>query len=298
MSEWKVAPTYKNWELKGVDEYLKKALVSTKCDRCGGTGIWGSYVVNNHLAGVCGPCFKCNGSGTIDKWVKAYTEEEYERYVKNQEKQKQRRIAAEVERKEELVNNSEENKKELLSKWGYDPENPTIYLIGGDTYGIKDELKTNGCRFCKEFGWYSTSPLEIELDKDKYFIATINFNDVYDWFPLSRNVQMKENAKEIADAALMAAAPASESDWVGEEKERLRDLKVTCTAVRHTDGYYGTTTIYTFDYNKNILVWMTSSAKDINEGDSLLLTGTVKEHSLYKGKKQTKLSRCIVKEVE
>jgi hypothetical protein len=44
---------------------------------------------------------------------------------------------------------------------------------------------------------------------------------------------------------------------------------------------------------------MTTSCKyDVEIGDHILLTGTVKEHSEYKGVKQTKMSRCILKKEE
>jgi hypothetical protein len=33
-------------------------------------------------------------------------------------------------------------------------------------------------------------------------------------------------------------------------------------------------------------------------GDEIFLTGTVKEHKIYKGVKQTILSRCIIKKEE
>jgi hypothetical protein len=89
--------------------------------------------------------------------------------------------------------------------------------------------------------------------------------------------------------------PKSLSEYVGDIKERLRDLQVTLTSARSFDGFYGTSFIYTFVCGENVLVWMTSSCKDIEVGDHFLLTGTVKEHSEYKGVKQTKLSRCIIK---
>ena len=55
-------------------------------------------------------------------------------------------------------------------------------------------------------------------------------------------------------------------------------------------------TIFTFDYNGNSLVWITTSDKNIHIGDTILLTGTIKDYKEYKGIKQTYLSRCIIKE--
>lgn len=296
MTNWKVAPSYKNAKILSINEDTHKAHIEEKCDRCGGSGLIAARVENGHIIPIPvdgGICYKCNGEGKIRKWVKAYTEEEMNKYLASQERAKERKAEkAELERQEKL-NKSEENQKELLTKWGYDVENPLIWLVGGgSTYEIKDQLKKLGCKFNPAFGWYSTQPIDIP---EGYGMTNINFYDVYVWYPLSKRFDLKDNAKEIADAAKAKLEPESHSEYEGEVKERLRDLHVTLTAVRSFDGFYGTSFIYTFIHGENVLVWMTSSCKDIEIGDEIFLTGTVKEHSEYKGIKQTKLSRCIIK---
>ena len=297
--EWKVAPSYQHMKIKVVNEETHKALVEGKCDRCGGLGFIVARVENNQPIPIPvdgGVCYKCNGSGLESKWVKAYTEDEYVKYEAAQERAKAKRIEAAKRKQEEKLAKSEENRKALLTKWGYDPENPLIWLVGGgSTFEIKDWLKEQGCKFCRELGWYSCKPLDVP---EGYGMVSINFMDVYDWYAPSERFEIKDEAKEIAEAALRTLEPESHSEYVGEIKERLRDLCVTLTAVRTFDGYYGTTFIYTFDYNENVLVWMTSSYKEIEVGDEVFLTGTVKEHSEYKGVKQTKMSRCIIKRGE
>ena len=296
MGKWMVAPSYANAEILKVDEKAKKAYIREKCPRCGGLGFIVSRVENGQMIPIPvdgGICYKCNSEKYINKWVKAYTEEEMNKYLASQERAKERKAEkAELERQEKL-NKSEENQKELLAKWGYDVENPLIWLVGGgSTYEIKDQLKELGCKFNPAFGWYSTQPIDIP---EGYGMTNINFYDVYVWYPLSKRFDLKDNAKEIADAAKAKLEPESHSEYEGEVKERLRDLHVTLTAVRSFDGFYGTSFIYTFIHGENVLVWMTSSCKDIEIGDEIFLTGTVKEHSEYKGIKQTKLSRCIIK---
>lgn len=296
MTNWKVAPSYKNAKILTINEATHKAEIEEKCDRCGGSGIMAARVENGHIIPIPvdgGVCYKCLGEGKIHKWVKAYTEEEMNKYLASQERAKERKAEkAELERQEKL-NKSEENQKELLAKWGYDVENPLIWLVGGgNTYEIKDQLKELGCKFNPAFGWYSTQPIDIP---EGYGMTNINFYDVYVWYPLSKRFDLKDNAKEIADAAKAKLEPESHSEYEGEVKERLRDLHVTLTAIRSFDGFYGTSFVYTFIHGENVLVWMTSSCKDIEIGDEIFLTGTVKEHSEYKGIKQTKLSRCIIK---
>ena len=299
MEKYFVAPSYQHMKIKAVNEETHKALVEGKCERCSGLGIIVSRVENGVPIPIPvdgGVCYACKGSGTEQKWVKAYTEDELAKYEAAQEKAREKKAAQAEAKRQEKINKSEENRKELLAKWGYDPENPLIWLVGGgSTYEIKDQLKEQGARFAPQLGWYCCHDLEVPAG---YKTITIPFMDVYDWFPQSKRFMLKDNAKEVADAALSTLKPKSDSEYVGEVKERLRDLRVTLTGCRTFDGFYGETTIYTFKYDRNTLVWMTSSCKDIEVGEEVLLTGTVKSHDVYNNEKQTRLSRCIIKKVE
>ena len=285
--EWKVAPSYQTWNIDVIDEDSHKARVSTKCSRCGGSGM---YIIPPHFSGTC---FKCDGTGVEIKWVKAYSPEEYDKYITNRERAKARKADKEYARQQELKNNSEENKKALLEKFGYNSENPTVYLVvGKDTYVIKDEIKERGGRFDADLGWFYTANNEVPAG---YSLAEVPFDNLYDWFPMVKRFQLKENAREIADAAKAQLMAPSESEYVGDIKDRLRDLMVTCTGRRTFDSEYGSGYIYTFSFEKNILVWMTTANKPIEPNNTYLLTGTVKDHKTYNGEKQTYLSRCIIK---
>ena len=300
MMKYMVAPSYQNAEIVEVNEETKKAHIKERCDRCGGSGLIAARVENGHIVPIPvdgGICYKCNGSGIIDRWVKAYTEEEYEKYENSQKRAKARREAKAEEVRQEKLNKSEENRKALLESWGYDPENPLIWLVcGGSTYEIKDQLKELGCKFNPAFGWYSTQPVDVPAG---YGMTNIKFDDAYTWFPLSKRFDLNPNAKEIADAAKAKLEPESNSEYIGEIKERLRDMQATLTAIRQFDGYYGTSTMYIFNKDEDVLVWTTSSCKyDLEIGDHVLLTGTVKDHKPYKNIKQTILSRCIIKKGE
>jgi hypothetical protein len=84
------------------------------------------------------------------------------------------------------------------------------------------------------------------------------------------------------------------SKWIGDKGERLRGLEVTLTRTWSTDGYYGPRVMNQFtDSNGNVLVWWTNR-EAADQGDKVVLTGTVKKHDEYKGTKQTMLTRCAV----
>jgi len=285
---WKVAPTYENWDIESIDEAAHKATVSCNCFKCGGTGSYAWF----------GVCFRCSGTGKERKIVKAYTPEEYERYMKAQARAKEKRVEKEKERQQNLKDKSEENKAELLAKWGFDAENPCIYVVFGEnTYSIKDEIKTRGGRYNPAFGWHFTRQTEVPAG---YSLIPIAFDDVYDWLPMVKRFEIKETAKQVVEDAKNALLPSSKSEFIGELKERIRGLKVTLTGARAVSSPYGTSIMFTFKQEDNELVWFTScppDEKDAIVGHEYSLIGTVKDHKTYHGVKQTYLNRCILKEL-
>ena len=297
--KWMVAPSYKYANIVKVDEETHKALIEEKCDRCGGTGIMAARVENGRIIPIPvdgGICYKCNGNKKISKWVKAYTEKEYERYMKTQERARERRKEKEEARLQALKDNSEENKKEILAKWGFDVENPAVYLVTGNTYEIKDELKERGGRFNPALNWYFTKEVEVP---EGHELIKVAFDEIYDWFPLSKRIEIKENTRDLIAKIRAGAIPESKSEWIGDVKERIRDLAVVLTGARECSSMYGISTLYIFDNNGNQLIWFTTSCPKVEMivGHSYLLTGTVKKHDERDGIKQTQLSRCLLKEV-
>ena len=288
--EYRVAPSYANYRIVSIDEDAKKAVVECQCDRCGGSGM---YIIPRVFQGTC---FSCGGAGTIRKRVKAYTPDEYEKYLANQARAKERKTEQRAAEVTKLQEESEANLRVALKEAGYEVENPQIWLvIGENTYAIKDELKELGCRYKPEFGWYCTHAVDVPAN---YGMTAVPFDKVCDWNPVTRRISVKENAKEVADAAKVEAMPKSNSEFIGEVKQRLRDLHVMLTGCRTIETYYGISLVYTFKMGNNVLTWFCSGKgidPDIEVGDAVLLTGTVKEHKEYNGVKQTYLNRCIVK---
>lgn len=94
-----------------------------------------------------------------------------------------------------------------------------------------------------------------------------------------------------------------ESNWIGKEKERIRDLDVKCIfemAIENNYSYDSSSRLYIFvDNNGNKIKTFYSGCKwHANQGLNYKLTGTVKKHDEYKGEKVTQLTRCQVTELE
>lgn len=288
--EWKVAPSYANYTVVSVDENAKKAVVECQCDRCGGSGM---YIIPRVFQGTC---FSCGGAGTIRKRVRAYTPDEYEKYLANQARAKERKAEKRAAEVAKLQEESKANLRVALEEAGYDVECPQIFVvIGENTYAVKDELKELGCKYKPEFGWYCTHAVDVPV---YYGMVGIPFDQVCEWNPVAKKIFVKDGAKEIADAAKNEAAPKSNSEFIGDIKQRLRDMEVVYTNCRIIESYYGVSLVYTFKLGDNVLTWFCSGKgidPDIEIGETVLLTGTVKDHKIYNGVKQTIVNRCIVK---
>lgn len=284
--EWKVAPSYQMMQIVSVDEIARKAIVEEKCWKCNGTGYY-------H---VFGPCYACNGMGKIQKRVKAYTPDEYEKYVESQERTKERKEEKKAAERAAAEAQAEATKAAFLAENGYDVEDPRVWLIFGEkTFAVKDALKEMGCKYRAELNWYISHSIEVP---EGCAIISVPFDELFDWNCYYKKAVLKEGAKEVADAAKKAAMPKSNSEFVGEVKERLRDIKVTYVSSREIQTQFGISILYNFKMGDNILVWFCSGKgidPDIEEGEEVLLTGTVKKHEEYNGIKQTQLNRCVVK---
>lgn len=87
---------------------------------------------------------------------------------------------------------------------------------------------------------------------------------------------------------------ARNSFHVGEEGERIRDLPVEVVFTKEIEGYYGITRLVVMRTEDGACVKTFGSGStlwDVDRGDWVLVTGTVKEHSEYRGEAQTMLSR-------
>ena len=167
-----------------------------------------------------------------------------------------------------------------------------IWIFKGDTYAALDWFRWAPTRYAEFFGWYLPSDIEMPTPLP----ANIE--------PLKlmwEDVKDPENEDKIMDHDLirnyvnsLVYEPGT-SEWVGEIKDKIT-LPLTCTKVRHFMNMYGTSTFYTFeDENKNVFTWTTQTSKDIQEGQTYLVSGRVKEHTTYRNVKQTALTRCTIK---
>ena len=248
-----------NANLVKVDRNGSKHWESDVCPRCNGTGRIEAY---NYVEG--GICFLCNGSGKHHHtWIERTPEYE------------------EVLRKSRVA-------KKNAKFWEKYPR--TAWCVAGDTYAIKDELKEKGARYDRVLGWYFAEPVEgytlVECAIESYM------PEGYDGI-----IDMMLFDKVRLDAEKIAALP-KRGEYIGEVGDKV-EFAVTLERIGSyctNYTYYGEMVyVYTFaNEDGDALVWKTQKELDIEEGANVILKGTVKGHSEYKGQRQTVLTRCKV----
>lgn len=119
-----------------------------------------------------------------------------------------------------------------------------------------------------------------------------------DWrtFGLAASITALHWRETAAKAEKTAKKP---SEYVGEVGKRIKGLTLTLVKITSLgDGEFGMRYLYRFlDANENVLVWFTGNVLDAdtrNFFENTVYTGdvSVKEHSEYKGTKQTVVTRC------
>ncbi len=271
-----------------IDKNGSKHYIEDECPRCHGTGRYGTY----------GVCFKCNGSGKYEHTI-------IERTLEYEEKLADKR----QERAFERAKAQAPIKNEKLFKWNNLGENGDVWIVLGNTYPIKDELKADGARFNQVFGWYFNKPY------DKYPVEKIN-GDIFlneletgeleiDWLAADKVVQKIKNKYNDEHR------PVSNSEWVGEIGDKIYTSAIVKRVNPFTSSFNHVISFmawYTFeDTDKNILKWKTKEIEIedengevylLQEGDIIELEGKVKEHTEFRGEKQTVLTRCRIHPVE
>lgn len=281
------------------------------CPKCGGVGLIAHHVENgqpswNWTDG--GVCWKCGGSGKVlDKWIERTPEYEAKLEARRQKKTDERKAKHDAE--------IAEIRRQWLVKNGW-TEDGFTFLFLGNTFEIKDTIKELGGKFDGILGWHIDHEVEgfefLKISKDVILHETYFGYDERCDVDISKMKQ--DEWKRLHPSC---------SEWQGQIKERLKNLKLTLIfktqfesqrPAKYRGWYDETRWFYSFkDEQGNIFTWTASSPAGIKHntedgcfdyftpleiGNICILTGTVKEHKEYKGDKQTVLTRCKITEIK
>jgi hypothetical protein len=117
---------------------------------------------------------------------------------------------------------------------------------------------------------------------------------------LKQDIIKKQHANLAASAVITAQrqlAPKTEvkeSNFVGEVKSRLKGLELMLEKIIYLgSGAFGPSYLHLMkDGDGNVFSWITGNKIEKAEGETVKLDGTIKEHKLYNGTKQTVLTRA------
>ena len=276
--------------LDRIDRNNTHYYTDSRCPKCGGKGYLPGY---EHVEG--GVCFLCGGSGRHGRQVIVRTEEYNEKLTQ-----------ARLERARKTAG---KRNAEFLKSRGFSVDG-FAWIVMGNTFEIKDQLKAAGARYDNIFGWhfdhevkeFPTVRISIEdkltrlsmnpetlaeeyEDTVGYYYndGTLSFGD--EWVVFLHLKEMREKWE---------ADHAPKTEWYGSIKDKV-DLSVKLIRRGNYDTMYGVTHVYTFEDAQGYqLVWKTGTFLEQEVGAQVNLKGTIKAHSEYKGIKQTELTRCKV----
>lgn len=265
------------------------------CDRCHGTGRYGYY----------GRCFKCGGTGEVyAKWIERTPEYQSKLDDKRAKAAEKRAQEAETKRLAEYDNVREQS----LAKQGFTKDGVT-YLILGDTYSIKDEIKSKGGKFDPILGWHMDKKLP-EYSYLTVYADEVGTFDTYGNFYIGGGklgkAEINAWKKKVTNPSPFETPQTPTSKWIGEVGEKIKE-HVTITKIYEHPGTFGMVYFYTFkDKDGNVYTWgsskkltkpstFTTSIPDYYDiGDSFYIRGTIKDHREFRGEKQTVLTRCKI----
>ncbi|KLA04770.1 hypothetical protein B4086_5728 [Bacillus cereus] len=252
--------------------------VETDCDRCGGKGCSARWRYTGNL------CYKCGGRGRMVEKRKIYTPEHAEKLKRQRERRAEKKRLAYIEERKEKI--PEINSKKL-NEWGF--QNLKIYVVLGNTYKYKDELREAGAKYKDVLTWYfSERPSKWETTEiDVMELIAV---DEYGEFSLKSVEELRgivNGKREIKEWV---------SEYVGEVGETVEKVLEFEKSFTFSNDFGYVTINRLRDDKGNLFVWKTQRdlEDDVNEDNQVYLRGKIKEHTEYNEEKQTVLTRCKV----
>lgn len=162
------------------------------------------------------------------------------------------------------------------------------WVVLGDTFSVKDELKAAGCKFNPDIKWHAPAPVK------GFECLLLNIHDDFEKYGELYTMSLKDpddiKAKIKAANDRIYSMDKLNSRFVGMVGDKIQmDLRVKEYFYSRMYDFY----IYKFvDDFGNILTWKTGNGYELKNGQKVSVKGTVKAHSEYRMVKETILTRC------
>lgn len=232
-------------------------------------------------------------------------------------------IVARAQFFEDLKNMSDEDSLGSLGSWNYADLREVLVLAAANIrlngYVSKAKQEQTGAPTTGQAVSWGLSGVpayivkEVTKEDRDWAEKTVNFfrrdtsfgNEYMDNIRvlMKQDIIKKDHIALISSAVITTQrelAPKTEvkeSSFVGEVKGRLKDISLLLEKIIFLgSGSFGPTYLHLLkDANGNAFSWITGNKVQEAEGSTLTVDATVKEHKIYKGTKQTVLTRAKVK---
>lgn len=238
-----------------------------------------------HICG--GICFACNGTGVNNCAVKVMTDE----YGAKLEKKRQEKLQKKID---ERKANAPELNQMFFKDYGFNADGKAWVVVKAGYVPKEFTEKMLGLG-AKKYGWniYLFSEKPSDLDCIEVDAKDCCNKDIYDVF-FEYDFHFMNDL--IADAQKKEEqANAERTQYFGAVGDKLEGVELIFKNIFFYETQFGGMCIYIFeDAEGHQFKWNTASgfANSLEEGDHIKLNATIKEHSEYKGIKQTVLTRC------
>jgi hypothetical protein len=163
-----------------------------------------------------------------------------------------------------------------------------IWIFKGDLDNAEYWFeRTSECRYHVQFGWYIVSTESIPFD-----IPSCIQSVKLPWDAVGNEdgtLKTRDQVQQALDSIVYADSP---STFQGEINDRIeREVRLN-RIIDLGENHWGTSRMYQFeDIKGNIYTWTTGTNKAWEVGQAMIIRGGVKGHVVYKGVKQTNLTR-------
>lgn len=163
-----------------------------------------------------------------------------------------------------------------------------IWIFKGDLDNAEYWFeRTPECRFHVLWGWYIVSTETVPFD-----IPSCIHSVKLPWDVVgNEDGTLKDNGlvKQAIDSIVFSDSPSRFQGEIGDRIEREVRLN---RIIDLGENHWGTSRMYQFeDIKGNIYTWTTGVNKAWEVGQAMIIRGGVKDHVVYKGVKQTNLTR-------
>lgn len=225
-----------------------------------------------------GVCFACNGSGVNPCKVRVMTDEYAEKLTKK------RQAKAAKNREKDLAEKAEIDKinAEILAKYGFNSDGKGWLSVDREKIGfqykegvyIMSAQKGDCCEIsAADCAFKNSNGIYIENEKGLCFNFAID--------NLARNIREDRKTKE--------------SCFYGKIGDKFENIEAVLKNWFTFDSAYGIMYIYIFeDESNHCFKWVTSKGIPQDKGEKVTIKGTIKDHALYAGQKQTVITRCKI----